>query len=380
MNDVARKRLMTLCVAAAVSCYGVEKPSAYSFLGLDACPDYPGASYWSPFGDDQRSDVYNRRLLPPILKSLELAARFRRTEEFDRDMERLVRLLEFIALDRNNLRNNRLEASLDICYALIRIVDGGYYPKMAHFRRIASSGLFAESEKSWWIGRRLTFFKMVALGSVVSSCMACHRGACPARLMDCSEITLADICDAWGREISYQTRGGVWQLHSGGHKGEPQYYDFDAYVPAIEFGYSTISTFGVVLSSTFQKKRKELFERRCLAYSVRGKEFMCFLDPENILTSTPNAKARPFPPDNGAKYLWTPKLCPGIARGVFADRFDAKGNVECEVSDNGCSYVVVGRSKGVDGVMVLEMAKSDGRVLRCLRVANGMAVDSGGAK
>ena len=96
--------------------FGFEKVSDYSYLGLESCTNYPGYSFWSPYEDDKKQELYNERLLLPILKNLELAA--------------------FISLDKDNGRGNRLTFLREVAYSFFRVIDGGFLLKRNDFCRL----------------------------------------------------------------------------------------------------------------------------------------------------------------------------------------------------------------------------------------------------
>ena len=116
--------------------FGFEKVSDYSYLGLESCTNYPGYSFWSPYEDDKKQELYNERLLLPILKNLELAARFRVRERFDYEIDRLVALAAFISLDRDNGRGNRLTFLREVAYSFFRVIDGEFLLKRNGFCRL----------------------------------------------------------------------------------------------------------------------------------------------------------------------------------------------------------------------------------------------------
>lgn len=345
--------------------FGFEKVSDYSYLGLESCTNYPGYSFWSPYEDDKKQELYNERLLLPILKNLELAARFRVRERFDYEIDRLVALAAFISLDRDNGRGNRLTFLREVAYSFFRVIDGGFLLKRNDFCRIFSLKVFV-NDGNWQVGRHLTFLRMVALSNAISEYIFRNNGSLPENLHDCPHVSMEDCLDVWGRKISYVVKGNSWQLYSRGPRDQPEHYSFDAYVPAIEMGLGTIQTYGVYLSSSFSRKRKRLFQNRSIPYVVNNMSFECRLNSFNVLTDCPQKGEGEV---KRGVYISSLDFCLKIAEEVFAERFGEETSQGCApyVADvQGDTYVVRGTKKTKDGqIPILEMTKSSGRIIRC---------------
>lgn len=357
-----------LCVLSLSSLqgFGFEKVSDYSYLGLESCTNYPGYSFWSPYEDDKRQELYNERLLLPILKNLELAARFRARTRFDHEMDRLVALVAFISLDVDNGRGNRLTFLREVSYSLFRVIDGGFFLKRKDFDRLLSLKVF-KYDGNWQIGRHLTFFRMVALSNAIAEYIFRNNGILPKSLYDCPNVSMGDSLDVWGREISYVVKGDSWQLYSRGPRDQSEHYSFDAYIPAIEMGIGTIQTYGVYLSNSFLRKRKKLFQNRNLPYVVNNMSFECRLNSFNVLTDLQKEKGQGGVKSGG--YISSLDFCLKIAEEVFSERFGEETNQRCApyaVDVQGDRCVVRGTKRTKDGqIPILEMTKSSGRIIRC---------------
>ena len=345
--------------------FGFERVSDYSYIGLRSCTNYPGFSFWSPYVDDQKQELYNERLLLPILKNLELSAQFNLKDYFEHEVGRLKALSVFVSLDKGYGRANRLVFMREIAYSFLRIIDRGVFFQQKELDQLFSLTVFSY-DGNWQVGRHLTFLKMVILANAIAV-YSNKNGCYPQKITDCPHVTEKDTLDAWGRRIAYTICKEKWQLYSSGPREQPQYYAFDEYIPAVEVGRGTMQTYGVYLSSTFSCKREKLFLNRCIPYVVNNISFECFLNSANVLTDVPQDNEIKEP--RQGVYVSSRDLCLNIAERVFSERFGGVIMNECSpyvVLDQGESYLVRGtRNTDLGMIPVLEIIKTSGKIIRC---------------